>query len=156
MYDKDTFQHYAEIFSHLHVKVTFGKRAPHKAIMLLSIIDLVETGVISSSVFQYSQQLESQFRNNWVRYIGFMEGFNCSPSLPFWHLEYEGILNVVLRDDCHKTKKELNDERIYSKPSKMRSVVAYAVLDSRLFELLQDCTVRAKYRVLLISTYCNC
>lgn len=71
MYDKTLFQRYADAFSHLHVKVTAGQRAPHKAIMLLSVIDLIETGVISSDRIYYTQQLDSQFHHNWVRYVAY-------------------------------------------------------------------------------------
>lgn len=155
MYDKVVFRRYADAFSHLHVKVTFGQRAPHKAIMLISVIDLIETGVIDFPVIHYTQQLESQFRHNWQRYIAYLDGFNCSPSLPFWHLEHEGFWKLVLKEDCSKTKKELNDARIYNSPKRMMSVVNYATIDLDLFNILQDSCARAKLRVLLISMYCN-
>lgn len=155
MYDKDAYQRYVEAFSHLHVKVTFGKRAPHKAIMLLSVIDLVETGVISSNHIRYTQQLDSQFYNNWARYVAFMDGHSPRSATPFFHLSYEPFWSLKLNSECPYTEKELADARIYMRVNKMNEAIDFAVIDSDLFDLLQDGYVRAQYRVLLISQYCS-
>ena len=40
---------YLDYFSSLHTNTQRGVKAPHKAIMLLSVIDLVEYGVITSN-----------------------------------------------------------------------------------------------------------
>lgn len=37
----------------------------------------------------------------------------------------------------------------------MNEAIDFAVIDSDLFDLLQDGYVRAQYRVLLISQYCS-
>lgn len=155
MYDKEAYKRYAGAFSHLHVKVTFGKRAPHKAIMLLSIIDLVETGVIKSNHILYTQQLDSQFYNNWTRYIAFMDGHSAHSAVPFFHLAYEPFWSLKLKPLCPYSEKELADARIYMKPAKMNEEIECAIIDQDLFELLQDNYVRAQYRVLLISLYCT-
>ena len=38
--------------------------------MLLSVIDLVEYGVITSNQIEFSERLEQQFQHNWSRYVG--------------------------------------------------------------------------------------
>lgn len=40
--------HYINSFSSLHTMKKLGKPAPHKALLLLSVIDLVERGIITS------------------------------------------------------------------------------------------------------------
>ena len=155
MYDKKIFQRYADAFSHLHVKVTFGQRAPHKAIMLLSVIDLIETGVITSNRIYYTRELDSQFHHNWIRYVAYLEGHSARSATPFFHLSYEPFWSLLLKPNCEKTEKDLADARIYMNPDKMNQVIECAVIDQDLFELLQDSCVRAKYRVLLIFQYCN-
>lgn len=40
------FRYFADCFSSLHTAMKLGKPAPHKALLLLSVIDLVERGII--------------------------------------------------------------------------------------------------------------
>lgn len=155
MYDKETFQRYVDAFSHLHVKVTAGQRAPHKAIMLLSVIDLIETGVITSNRIYYTQQLDSQFHHNWIRYVAYLDGYSARSATPFFHMSYEPFWTLRLKDDCSRTEKDLADARIYMNPDKMNEAIDFAQIDSDLYALLMDSVVRAKLRVLLISLYCN-
>ena len=61
---------YVELFQCLNVNKQRGVVAPHKAIMLLSVIDLVEYGVITSNQIEFSERLEQQFQHNWSRYVG--------------------------------------------------------------------------------------
>ena len=39
--------YYLGLFSSLHTAKIVGKQAPHKAVLLLSIMDLVEAGIIT-------------------------------------------------------------------------------------------------------------
>ncbi len=155
MYDKILFQHYVEAISHLHVKVTWGQRAPHKAILLLSVIDLIETGVISSNRIYYTQQLDSQFHHNWTRYIAYLDGHSARSATPFFHMSHEPFWTLKLKDDCTLTEKDMAAAKIYMRPDKMNQAIDYALIDSDLFILLNDSVVRAKLRVQLISLYCN-
>ena len=61
---------YIEYFTLLRTNTQKGVKAPHKAIMLLSVIDLVEYGVITSNQIEFSERLEQQFQHNWSRYVG--------------------------------------------------------------------------------------
>lgn len=155
MYNKVLFQKYVNEFSNLHVKVTFGKRAPHKAIMLLSVIDLIETGVITTNHIYYTRELDSQFLHNWIRYVAFLDGHSARSATPFFHLSYEPFWSIVLKPDCDKTVKDLADSRIYMNSDRMNQAIDYVLLEPDLFSLLQDSMVRAKLRVLLISKYCS-
>lgn len=155
MYNKEAFRRYAEMFSHLHVKVTFGQHAPHKPLLLLSVIDLIETGVITSNHIYYTRQLDSQFHNNWIRYVAYLEGHSARSATPFFHLSFEPFWHLQLTENCKKTIKDLADARIYMNPERMNKEIECAIVDSDLFTLFQDSFVRAKFRVLLISQYFN-
>ena len=50
-------QKYTMLFSTLHTAKVKGQKAPHKAILLLTIIDLVEKGIITSSCIELSEEL---------------------------------------------------------------------------------------------------
>ena len=49
---------YIDYFSALHTNTQKSVKALHKAIMLLSVIDLVEYGVIDSNRIEFSVRLE--------------------------------------------------------------------------------------------------
>ena len=109
MYDKEAYQHYSDLFSRLHVKVTAGQRAPHKAILLLSVIDLIETGVIASNRIYYTRELDRQFHDNWIRYVAYLEGYSARSATPFFHMSYEPFWTLCLKEGCNRTEKELAD-----------------------------------------------
>ena len=82
---------YIDYFSALHTNTQKGVKAPHKAVMLLSIIDLVEYGVITSNRIEFSERLEQQFQHNWSRYVGQSDVFQSRVGTPFWHLNNESF-----------------------------------------------------------------
>ena len=57
--------HYANAFSNLHTAKMKGHKAPHKAMLLLSIIDLVEEGTIASPRIYLSDELIDRFNKVW-------------------------------------------------------------------------------------------
>ena len=61
---------YIDYFSALHTNTQKGGKAPHKAVILLSVIDLVEYGVIDSNRIEFSVRLELLFEHYWLRYVG--------------------------------------------------------------------------------------
>lgn len=146
-------KYYNELLTKLHCKVTFGQRAPHKAILMLSIIDLIETGVLDNTFIPFIQEIESQFLNNWTRYIGHSDSFKPRSSLPFWHLSHEPFWKVKLKETCDISFEELAQARAYSHFGTMAKYVDGAYIDTDLFNLINYAPARAKLRVLLIKTY---
>ena len=96
---------YIGLLSSLHIAKIAGKQAPHKAIMLFNVIDLIETGVITSTHIYYNQQLESQFYHNWIRYVAYLEGYSARAAIPFFHMSYEPFWTLRLKDNCTRTEK---------------------------------------------------
>ena len=90
---------YIDLLINLHTNTQKGVKAPHKAIMLLSVIDLVEYGVITSNKIEFSERLEKQFQHNWLRYVGQSDVFQPRVGTPFWHLHYEPFWKLVPYSD---------------------------------------------------------
>lgn len=63
-------KNYISLFENLHTNTQKNVKAPHKAIILLSVIDLVEYGVITSNQIEFSERLEQQFQHNWQGMLG--------------------------------------------------------------------------------------
>ena len=63
-------EYYKDCFSSLNTMKKCGKPAPHKALLLLSIIDLIERGVITDCRVPLSDDLMRQFKRNTSAQLG--------------------------------------------------------------------------------------
>ena len=129
-----------------------GVVAPHKAIMLLSVIDLVEYGVTTSNQIEFSERLELQFQHNWSRYVGQSDIFQPRVGTPFWHLNNEPFWRLVPYEGGDEAIAMHLQGNPYA-PGPTRKLIRYAEIDQALFDLLQDETYRAKFRTTLIKHY---
>ena len=88
-------RHYIEAFSSLHTAKVKGVKAPHKAVLLLAVIDLVEEKVIGSPRIRLTDALNDKFNEIWMRYIGHFAIFTADICKPFYHMQYEPFWNLV-------------------------------------------------------------
>lgn len=164
-------RHYIEAFSHLHTAKVKGYKAPHKAVLLLAIIDLVEEGVIASPRINLSDELVDRFNKVWHHYLGTSAIFTPDIAKPYFHMQYEAFWRLVEHEEVELSmvaekgpwvegkvdstgspiRKDL-PQGSYSVKA-MRKAFAYAEIDNMLFELLQNADARAMMRVVLINEY---
>ena len=86
---------YLHQFSNLHRNKLKGEIAPHKAIMLLSVMDLIASGVITSNKIEFTETLEERFKSNWKRHVKEDSVYKPIAGTPFWHLNYEPLWRLV-------------------------------------------------------------
>lgn len=143
-----------------------GQKAPHKAILLLAIIEFVEKGIITSPHIELSEELVDCFNETWKRKIDHSSIFSPDITKPFFHMQHESFwklvdyeeacVKMVAEDsmwmiDDNKSKKTLPNGS-YSLRA-MRQTFAYAEIDNILFQLLQNTNARAMLRAILINEY---
>lgn len=158
-------KHYIAAFSSLHTAKVKGYRAPHKAVLLLAVIDLVEEGAIHSPCIELTDQLDNKFNELWYRYLGQSAVFTPDINKPFFHMQHEAFWRLVELDERTSimaaeptpfvsSKKAIKDlpKGGYSIRA-MRRNFAYAEIDLLLFNLLHNADARAMLRVILINTY---
>lgn len=143
------FHHYKTAFSGLHTARSHGKPAPHKALLLLTVIDMVESGQIKDNRIELTDQLEQHFVALSKKYIGKSLLFRPNIGMPYYHMQHEGFWHLIPKDGHDVFK---SSQVRYSK-TWLNNEFSHAQLDAELFELLQNEGVRAQLRVLLISTY---
>lgn len=56
-------RHYIDAFSSLHTAKVKGHKAPHKAVLLLAIIDLIEEELIMTPYIDLSDELVERFND---------------------------------------------------------------------------------------------
>ena len=141
---------YVEIFRNLSTGVLNGKKLPHKAVLLLSILKLIENGTITENKIHLNKTIANTFASTWGDYLH----NNKIPSvwIPFWYMKSESFWHF----------KALEDENILQNllcfaghPSvgQMRNVIKYAYVDEQLFSLIQDREDNSKLKEALIDTY---
>lgn len=141
---------YVEMFRNLSTGVQNGKKLPHKAVLLLSVLDLVGNGTINKNKIELSKTIASSFAYTWDSYqLGIKIPSVWIPfwymkSEPFWHFKAstdESILQNLLSFAGHPTV------------GQMRKVIECAFVDEQLFELMRDTSERLALANVLIETY---
>ena len=132
---------------HLSTAVKMGRPAPHKAVLLLAIMDLVEAGSITTPKIVLSKELEDAFEKEWHRFIGAPLVFKCVIATPFWHMQNEPFYSLYLNSE----EKVSGFVSPYSK-RRLREET-YAVIDDDLFKQMQMKESRDEFRKVLIDTY---
>ena len=141
---------YAEMFRNLSTGVQNGKKLPHKAVLLFSILKLVGTGTINENKIDLGKTIASSFATTW-------DTFQLGPKIPsiwipFWYMKSEPFWHFKALADVIILQNLLC---FAGHPSvgQMRNVIKYAYVDEQLFSQMQDSNERIKLKDALIETY---
>lgn len=141
---------YCNAFANLSVSVVNGKKLPHKAIMLLTIINLIEKGEISYNRIEPDNTFAHSFAQTWKEYYGDVR----IPSVwtPFWYMKSEPFWHFKANGDENQLKTVLSFAG-HPTTNQMRHVIKYAYFDKALFQYIKDEECRRKLKGILLSTY---
>jgi len=120
-----------KVFSKLHVDRSKGI-APHKPILLLAVLELVERGIIDDGTVHLDSDLLFTYRTWWDLLVRERE-FNIA--LPFFHMRSELFWKLVPRqghEDVLAHRRQMRSVR------ELREHVECARLDPALFALMRD------------------
>jgi putative restriction endonuclease len=139
--------YYLYRFANLRIDRSHGRPAPHKAILLLSIIELIERCVIPTNEIALTPEIVSTFLNYWNALYPDQRGI---VALPFFHLMSDGFWHLLPNDGYEKTFKLI---RHIKSSYQIRDMVKYAYLDNELFKLLSVDKNRTMFRRVIINDY---
>ena len=147
---------YIEQFSHLRRAPGGGwtnltlKRAPHKPILLLAVLDLVARGVIASSFLDMTGdlvELNELFNSYWRRIMPL--GKTSSIAFPFSRLHNEPFWELVPKQGAVITQSIINN---ISNVNQLRKDALGARIEDGLFQLLQNDENRNALRETLLRS----
>lgn len=141
--NRHLFVEYLKKMTSLRCYKKKGKPAPYKAIMLLSVMDLLDNGIIKDNRIMVSPELRKKYRELSISLDYDRTLFNPPFELPFIHLSGDGFWHIKLRnqsDNKRKATYNLNE-------------IEYAYLDDDLYSFFQDLEKRTILRNALINTY---
>lgn len=123
---------YLKKFGKLRIDRSHGV-APHKPVLLLSLLQAVRTGVINSNKIHITPELISLFKSNWSNLVS--SNHFCRFALPFFHLRSEKFWLLVAKPGCESI---LHLSTSVSSISGLDNLIEYAVIDQELFELMNE------------------
>ena len=121
-------------------------RAPHKPFTLLSVLDLIDEGVITDNFIEVSYELLDNFNQYWSRIMPL--GTSGNIAYPYSKLKTSGFWHLVPNQGYEEEAKH----DIHSVTA-LREICAGAKLDDELFDLLIEVESRELLRMVIINEY---
>ena len=146
-----TLAKYVQKFSKLKVDRSKGQPAPHKAILLISVIQGISEGEIIQNKIFITPELVARFKDNWNT-LNHDIRFKPNFSLPFFHLKSEGFWHLQM---IYGRELLLTSSHSIKSFSSLKSAIDYAYLDEPLFEILTNQESRQILLRILMNTYFN-
>lgn len=126
------------------------KKAPHKPLLLLAVLDLVQQGIINSPVIDVTGdlvELNEHFNSYWRRVVPL--GHASSIAFPFSRLNSEPFWSLLGNDGEVVDARRLNISNV----SQLRRYVHAAKLDEPIFALMQEDSCRQALRQVLLEAH---
>ena len=114
-----------------------GKPAPHKPIMLLCLLDLIDSGELTGPLVAFDVHLTQRFRDYWSL-VAARQPSAPDMALPFHHLSSDGVWRTLTADGA---------------PSAARATTRLCEVVPELWAELQDAGFRLAVRKALIMRY---
>jgi putative restriction endonuclease len=138
---------YSKKFAKLRVDRVRGI-APHKPILLLSTITLIQQGIIRQNRIFLSPELIATFLKYWS-FLG-SESHRSDIAQPFFHLQSEGFWHLKAKAGFEPV---INSKVKIKTLNGLRDSVQYAYFDDELFELIQNISSRNSLIDILVNTW---
>jgi len=138
---------YITQFTHLRRAPNLGG-APHKPILLLSIMDGVEKGYITKERIYITAELIALFKSNW--YIWVKTAHTMNFALPFFHLSNEPFWKLIEKAG-HQIP--LTSKKSIKSFQALIQSVDYAVINYDLFHYINQTYTRELLRKTIIDKY---
>ena len=142
-----SFSTFIHEIQHLRVDSKNGESAPHKPILLLSIINGIENGWIKNNAIELSPELIEQFKIYWSKLV---ENRDARIALPFYHLRSAKFWTLIPNEGCELWVESKSAMRTISN---LKTAVAYAVIDEVLFDFLTKKENRDILKTAIFETY---
>jgi putative restriction endonuclease len=144
-----TLQKYLHAFSHLRRGATKYGQAPHKPILLLTIIELIEKGIVVENMFHVNSDLVGFFKENWQLLVPTLHQPDFTQ--PFFYLQNDKVMG-----DSFWFLEPLPGRQIsvhIKSVSLLSSLCAYGFLAADLFSLLKEANTRLALQNQILNTY---
>lgn len=129
--------YFLEIASNLNRNKFKGCYAPHKAVMIMAIMELVESGNISSNVIHLDKELKDKFKEVWQRVVPVGSPFKCEYRNPYTYMDSEPFWDL----STDKDKAFITWEALYA----FSHEASRSAIKNYLIRSIKDDTISEQY-----------
>ena len=129
--------YFLEMASNLNRNKFKGCYAPHKAVMIMAIMELVESGQISSNVIHLDKELKDKFKEVWKKVVPEGSPFKCEYRNPFTYMDSEPFWDL----STDKDKAFITWEALYA----FSHEASRAAIKDYLLRSVKDDTISEQY-----------
>lgn len=138
--------YYARKFAKLNINRNNGVNAPHKPILLLAVVELIEQRKIQTNQIYLSPELIATFLKYWSHLV--ITHHQSNIALPFFHLTGDKFWHLAPNMSYEGSLTSIKPSL-----STLRNAVRCAYTDLELFELLQSPAARLQLASILMQTW---
>ena len=144
---------YIGLFGNLNTNNRYSRKSPHKAMLLLTVIEMYEKGLLSDNVIRYDEELKKQFVSVWSKFLNDETEFQPSAYLPYWYMQSESFWHIVPKRGKEDIISLFRDSHVKPSESKLYDCVDYAELDDDLYFLMTIPSGRSSLKRVLLESY---
>lgn len=144
---------YIGLFGNLSTNNKYSRKSPHKAILLLTVIEMYEKGLLAENVIRYDEELKKQFVSVWNKFLNNETKFQPFAYLPYWYMQSESFWHIVPIRGKEDILSLFRDNHVKPSESKLIDCVEYAELDDDLYFLMTIPSGRSSLKRVLLETY---
>ena len=144
---------YIEAVKNLKTNNKWGRKSPHKAVLMLTVIELYEKNILMDNEIRYDETLKSTFLKMWNVVLPNEPLFHPDAYLPFWYLQSDNYWHIVPIRGKEDILSLMRDTNIKPSEAKLIDSVKYAELDEDLYFLMTLPSGRSSLKRALLETY---
>lgn len=129
---QETLQKYLNRFKKLRIDRSHGL-APHKPILLISVLQLFQNNLITGPRIYLSPELVALFKSNWNALV--TTNHDCRISYPFYYLKSEKFWTLIPKNGFDNIEKLGSVTKSFTN---LNSAIDCAIIDEDLFNLVKD------------------
>ena len=157
MIRQKTYKHkdmdYTEAFKNLRTNNKWGRKSPHKAVLMLTVIEMFEQNILIDNEIYYDDKLKSMFLKVWNRVLPSEPLFHPDAYLPFWYLQNDSFWHIVPVRGKEDILALMRDNNVKPSEAKLYDSVKCAELDEDLYFLMTLSSGRSSLKRVLLETY---
>lgn len=144
---------YIEVFQNLRYNNKYGRKSPHKAVLMLTVIEMLERNILSNNEVYYDDKLKSMFLKVWNKVMPDSPLFHSEAYLPFWYLQSDSFWHIVPVRGKEEILSLMRDTNIKPSEPKLEDCVRYAELDEDLYFMMTLPSGRSSLKRVLLEAY---
>lgn len=144
---------YIEAFKNLRTNKKWGRKSPHKAVMMLAVLELYERNILTENEIFYDDELKSMFLQVWNKVMLNEPLFHPDAYLPFWYLQSDNFWHIIPRKGKEYILTIMRDNNVKPTEAKLCDSVKYAEMDEDLYFMMTIPSGRSSLKRALLETY---